>query len=287
MPEFSFIILTFNSQDYIEKLIKSLIKFFKEDIRSGKIEIVVVDNNSRDQTVSLVKKIRDIKLIENKENLGFSKGINLGASKSSSEYLVIINPDAEFKEGNILEAVKMFDKDKKLGVIGGRIINGSGKYEKSAGRFLKTFEILLMSLGLDEIFAVRNSPNNLREVDFVSGGFMIIRKSLFKKLSGFDENLFMYIEDMEFCYRVKKEGYKVIFDPKLTIFHKSHGSSSRSFAIKNIYKGLLYFQKKHGNSISYFMTKLILRLKAQMLVIVGRMTDNKYLTDTYLEALKT
>ncbi len=285
MPKISFVILTYNSSLYIEKLIKSLFTFFKEDIKKKKIEIIVVDNNSEDQTAVLVKKFENVRLIENKVNLGFSKGINLGVSQSRSEYVVILNPDTEFKGGDIFDVVEMFKKDRKLGVIGGRIINKYGNNEESAGRFLKTFEVFLMSLGLDEFFGVRSSPETLKEVDFVSGGFMIVRKDLFEKFSGFDENLFMYIEDMEFCFRVKKEGYRVMFDPKIYILHKSHGSSNRSFAIKNIYKGLLYFYKKHGNFLSYSIVKSMLYLKAFLLVIIGRIMNNKYLTDTYSKAL--
>ncbi|OGH39285.1 MAG: hypothetical protein A3B44_02275 [Candidatus Levybacteria bacterium RIFCSPLOWO2_01_FULL_38_21] len=287
MPKISFVILTYNSEIYIEKLINSLSTFFKEDIQKNKIEIIVVDNNSEDQTVVLVKKFVNVKLIENKDNVGFSKGVNLGVSKALSEYIVIINPDTEFRRGDIFDVIEMFEKDRKLGVIGGRIINKNGNNEKSAGRFLKIFEVFLMSLGLDELLGVRNSPKTLKEVDFVSGGFMIVKKDLFEKLSGFDENLFMYIEDMEFCFRVKKEGYRVMFDPRISIFHKSHGSSNRGFAIKNIFKGLLYFQKKHGTLPSYFMVKSMLILKACLLVMTGRIINNKYLIDTYSQALKT
>src|SRR3989344_3956773 len=97
MPKISFVILTYNSEIYIEKLINSLSTFFKEDIQKNKIEIIVVDNNSEDQTVVLVKKFVNVKLIENKDNVGFSKGVNLGVSKALSEYIVIINPDTEFR----------------------------------------------------------------------------------------------------------------------------------------------------------------------------------------------
>ena len=143
-----------------------------------------------------------------------------------------------------------------------------------------------MMLGLDEVFGARSSPLEFTEVDFVSGGFMIIRKKLFEELKGLDENLFMYVEDMEFCFRVKKAGYKVAFDPEVVISHHSHGSSNRSFAIGNIYKGLLYFHKKHGNNISYFMVRIMLILKANALVLIGKIINNRYLTNTYTTALK-
>ncbi|MEK7502231.1 MAG: glycosyltransferase family 2 protein [Patescibacteria group bacterium] len=281
MPIISFVILTYNSEAYIESLINSILKFYKEDIDKNIIEIVIVDNNSSDKTVSLAKKFNNLRIIENKENLGFSKGINLGVSRTSSEFVAILNPDTRLQGGDFFKTVEMFNKDEKLGVIGGKILNKDGKEEKSTGRFLKTFEVFLMALGLDELFGIRSSPNKLKDVDFVSGGFMIVRKKLFEKLSGFDENFFMYVEDMEFCYRVKNEGHKVLFDPSIIFFHFAHGSSSRGFAIKNIYKGLIYFQKKHGNYLSLFMVRLMLNLKAKLLVLFGRITGSKYLIETY------
>lgn len=286
MPEISFIVLTYNSQAYIGKLLKSLEAHFSENINRKKMEIIVIDNNSSDQTVRLVKRFEFAKIIENEENLGFSKGINLGVSGSLADYLVVINPDTEFKSGNIFEVIKKFEENKKLGVIGGKIVDKEGKPEKSCGRFLKTFEIFLMTLGLDEVFGVRSSPPEFAEVDFVSGGFMIIRRKIFEELKGLDENLFMYAEDMEFCFRVKKIGYKVAFDPQVVISHHGHGSSSRSFAIENIYKGLFYFHKKHGTKMSYFMVKIMLGLKAHVLVLIGKIINNRYLTDTYIKALK-
>jgi len=86
---------------------------------------------------------------------------------------------------------------------------------------------------------------------------------------------------MEFCFRVKRKGYKVYFSPNVVIVHARHGSSSRSFAIKNIYKGLVYFHKKHGSAFSYFMVKTMLTLKASALVMLGRIINNRYLKESY------
>lgn len=286
MPEISFLVLTYNSERFISKLLNSLFKSLEDEIQKEIVEIVIVDNNSEDNTIARVKKFKNITLIENNTNLGFSKGINKGVSNVKAEYVVFLNPDTELREGNILKILERFKDDEKLAVVGGKIIDKNGEDEKSAGRFHKTFEVILMSLGLDEMFGVRNSPNKLQEVDFVSGAFMIIRKKIFDKLSGFDENLFMYVEDMEFCYRAKKAGYKIIFDPDLIICHNIHGSSDRGFAIKNIHRGLLYFQKKHGSKFSFLLTAALLRLKVSLLVIIGKIMNNKYLTNTYRQVQK-
>ena len=282
----SVVIVTYNSADYIERLLKSIINFNKD----SDYEIIVVDNNSEDGTVKKVLSIKyevlSIKLIRNKENFGFAKGINIGARETKGEYLLFINPDTEWKSGSVDDFVSIFEQDPKVGVVGGKILNRNIKSEKSAGNFLKTSEVFLTAISLDEVFGVRFSPNKRCEVDFVSGGFMAVRRDLFEKLSGFDENLFIYIEDMEFCFRVRKGGLKVLFDPSIEIIHESHGSSNRGFAIQNIYKGLLYFHKKHGNIFSYNSVKLLLWTKALTLVTLGKIINNKYLTVTYSKLLR-
>lgn len=287
MPKISLITLTYNSSRHIDKLFKSLFAEFDEDLKSKKIEIVVVDNKSTDDTVKKVKKIggNKIRLIENDTNEGFAKGINLGVKNSTGEFVLTINPDAEFKSGDIFKALSLFE-DKKVGVVGGKMVDKNGDSEKSAGRFIKTAETFLLSVGLDEVFRVRVSPEKISEVDFVSGGFMLVSRKLFEENNGFDENFFMYIEDMEFCYRLKKSGYKVIFDPSIVIQHEGQGSSSRGFAVKNIFSGIYYFHKKHGSIFSQLSTKFLLRTKALSLVLMGKILNNKYLEETYSEALK-
>ena len=116
---------------------------------------------------------------------------------------------------------------------------------------------------------------------------MMVRSDVFRNLGGFDENYFMYVEDMDLCLRAKKENYKTYFSPSAIILHKGQGSSSRSFAIKNIYKGLIYFNKKHGNNLSLLLIKSLLVFKASVLVLLGKIINNKYLVLSYKEALKS
>lgn len=285
MIKTSIIVLTYNSAAHIEKLVKSIYKY---NI-NGNFETVIVDNASQDDTVGKILQLKsyDLKLIQNKENVGFSKGINIGAKEASGKYLLFINPDTQWNDGSINNLISVFEKDEGTGIVGGKIINDSGKSEKSAGKFLGILGTLILTLGLDEALGFRFSPGQLQEVDFVSGGFMMVRSDVFRNLGGFDENYFMYVEDMDLCFRAMKQNYKIYFSPNTTIIHEGQGSSSRSFAIKNIYKSLLYFQKKHGTKLSYFLIKSLLVLKASVLVLLGKIINNKYLVLSYKEALKS
>lgn len=279
MAEVSIIILTYNSSRFIEGLLKSLTK-------TKNAEILVVDNHSKDDTVKLAKKFENIKVIETGENLGFAKGINFGARQAEGKYLLFINPDTQLKSGDISSLVTIFTSHDKVGVVGGKLIDRNGTSEKSCGTYFGFIESLAIATGLDELTGVRYSPDKISKVDFVSGGFMMVDAKLFFGLGGFDEKFFMYVEDMELCYRVKKSGYQVYFTPEVVVEHEGQGSSSREFAVLNIYKGLLYFHKKHKNFLEYRIVWLALYIKAMMVYLLGRITNNSNYISTYGKALE-
>lgn len=288
MPTLSFVILTYNSSKYIHNLLNSLFVKFGSQLKDGEYEIIVVDNNSTDATLDIIEKNFDKKvhLFKNTENSGFAKGINIGSKIAKGSYLLFVNPDAEVIDGEVSSLLSVFNMHERAGVVGGRILNWQGKDELSAGKFYTFKNTFLLSLGLEEVLRVRFSPKKIQKVDFVSGGFMMVKKDVFEKFGGLDENLFMYIEDMEFCYRIKKKGLETYFCPGLTIRHIGQGSSDKSFAIVNIYKGLLYFHKKHMGFLSFVFVAVLLKTKALTLVILGKLMNNKYLSSTYVKALK-
>jgi GT2 family glycosyltransferase len=280
MAQVSIIILTYNSAQHIDKLLKSL-DSFRDDA-----EILIVDNASTDETVKIARKFGEkVKVYETGGNMGFAKGINFGSEKAKGEYLLFINPDSIFKKGSLIDMISVLEENEKAAVVGGKMISESGVSERSAGKFFNLWETLLIVLGLDEKLGVRFSPDKLTKVDFVSGGFMMVKSNIFKRLSGFDENFFMYVEDMEFCYRVKKAELETYFTPAVAISHKGQGSSNRTFAVVNIYKGIIYFYKKHKGNFQYNIVRSLLWLKACGIYLVGRLTNNEYYVKTYKEAL--
>ena len=266
---------------------QSLIKKYSSNINAKELEIIVADNKSLDDTLEKTDKYKEkVRIVENGGNLGYAKGNNLASKKANGEFLVFLNPDAKFIEGDLFDVISLFD-DADIGIIGGKIISLDGKKELSCGKFYNPLNILLLTLGLEESLGVRFAPNKKQKVDFVSGGFLFIRRKLFERLNGFDENYFMYVEDSDLCYQAKKKGFKVLYSNKATVQHVGQGSSNRTFAIVNIYKGLLYYSRKNGGKVNYFIVKLMLMIKARLLVLVGRVRNNKYLVDTYTEAMKT
>ncbi|MFH1833041.1 MAG: glycosyltransferase family 2 protein [Candidatus Levyibacteriota bacterium] len=290
MVKLSIIILSYNTKDLILKCIDSIASQYKEQLDKGELEIIVVDNASSDASASqisnLKSQISNLELIENEENVGFSKGNNRGAKAASGKYLLFLNSDTEVLDKNLLGMVGFLEKNEKLGILGAKLVNQNGKDQKSTGKFYTVFNTLLMLFGGEKLGLLRASPSSFKNVDWVSGAALMIRRDLLEKLNGFDEKIFMYMEDMELCYRIKENGFLVGFYPKAKILHKERGSSNREFAIVNIYQSLLYFSKKHRNRFDYLMIKKILALKAIISIFFGILINSRYLKDTYKKALK-
>ena len=265
---------------------------FKKELEGKELEIVVVDNNSSDDSVesienyiSNIKFDEKIKLIQNKENLGFGKGCNMGARKANGKYILFLNSDAQVLDKGFFGMTKFLDETPKVGILGGKLENNDGSVQSSAGKFYNLFNLLIMLLGLERLGFLRSSPKKIQKVDWVSGACLMIRNDIFRKLSGFDEKMFMYMEDMEICFRAKKLGYETYFYPDIKLLHKSLGSSSRTFAIINIYKGILHFYSKHKTHSEYLIAKALLILKAGILILIGFLIFNPELRNRYRKAI--
>ncbi len=285
MTKLSLIVLSYNTQNVTKTCIQSIRKQYQHELDSGEFEIILVDNASEDDSVAIIKqKFNNLKIIENKKNFGFSKGCNIGASIARGQYLFFLNSDAQIGDG-LEKMIAYADSDKQIGILGAKMENEDGSAQPSAGKFYTPFNVFLMLFGGEKIGMLRSSPKKITNVDWVSGAAMMIRKDLFDALHGFDENFFMYIEDMEICFRAKKKGYTVSFFPDIKVIHGHQGSSSRSFAIHNIYKGLLYFYKKHKSNMEYTIIRRMLLTKACLAILIGFCTQNTYLTTTYRKAI--
>ncbi|OGH12452.1 MAG: hypothetical protein A2857_06260 [Candidatus Levybacteria bacterium RIFCSPHIGHO2_01_FULL_36_15] len=290
MVKLSIIILTYNSSHYIKECVASIFSFYSREMEKGEFELIIFDNASSDDTIEILKNIkddyRDVKVFRNEKNLGFAGGMNKAVLHSNGKLILFINSDTVVNDRNIIRMVNLMEMDEKIGVLGGQMLDSKGIKELSAGRFYNLMNVFLLAVGFERIANVRFSPEKNEDVDFVSGGFMMVRKDVFISVGEFDENFFMYVEDMELCFNIKKSGFKIMFYPYAKIKHHKHGSSSRSFAVVNIYKGILYFYRKHKSRRSYFMVKSLLEVKASVAIFIGIITQNDYLKQTYRRSLE-
>jgi GT2 family glycosyltransferase len=285
--DLSIIILNYNTKELTLSCLKSLFQEYKEQLENKQIEIILVDNNSSDDSLSHFRKLMPkIKLIESAENLGFGNGNNLGAIEASGEYLLFLNSDTEVKDDGFLKMTEFLKGDKKIGIIGGKLRNPDGSIQKSCGKFYNLINLKLMLLGLERFGILRFSPKQTQKVDWVSGASLMIKKDVFKEVGMFEKELFMYMEDQELCYKAGLKGFETYFYKDVEIVHKERGSSNKTFAIVNIYKGIKFFYKKNKPKWQYPIVVLMLKTKALSLVVLGKILNNKYLVSTYSQALR-
>ncbi len=292
MVKLSIVILNYNTKDLTLNCLNSVVEQYEKKLEKNEFEIILVDNNSTDDSVLSIKKyvlkkgLPNLKIIENKENLGFSKGNNLGAKQALGEYILFLNSDTEIKDMGLVRMLEFMESNSNVGIVGGRLKNPDNSIQKSAGKFYTLFNVILLLLGGERLGLLRESPSKVSRTDWVSGACMMARKEIFKNLGGFEEKLFMYMEDMELCFRAKKKGYLTYFYPNIELLHKERGSSNRTFAIIHIYGGILFFYKKYMPLWQYNLVKRLLFLKALFIRNLGKIIGNKYYINTYGQALE-
>ncbi len=268
---------------------ESLYSTYKTYFDQKAWEYIIVDNHSEDDSAKIlqkaVKQYKGFSFIQNPQNNGFGAGNNLGTKHAKGEYLLFLNNDTTITGMGIKDMVSYMQEHQEISILGGELKNVDGTPQPSAGKFYTVFPLFLLLLGMQRFGGVDKNPKDIAKVDWVKGALLMIRKNVFEKLGGFDENIFMYTEDMELCYRAKKAGYSSYFFPTDGILHKDQGSSNRTFAIVNIYKNLLYFYKKHRSFWEYMLVKLLLQTKAILLILYGKLFNKEYFVVTYEKAL--
>lgn len=287
----SIILINYKKPELTIACINSLMNKLEKEFSGNLMEIVIVDNASNDHSLKRLKseikskKYINVKLIESENNNGFGKGCNIGAEVSRGKYLLFLNNDTMVKDRGLLDMVNYLEKNSEVAILGGQLKNVDGSLQPSAGGFYNLGKAIMLLLGLQKYGLLDKSPDKISNVDWVKGAVLMIKKEVFVKLGGFDANIFMYIEDMELCYRAKQLGYKIVFYPAVNITHEEYGSTNRAFAITNIYKNLLYFYRKHKSYAEYFILKVLLVAKAVILIVIGSLFGNSYLKNTYKQAL--
>lgn len=255
MIELSIIIVNYNVKAFLQNCLSSILRS-TEKINS---EIIVVDNASDDGSVELIKKnFPQVKLIESKINLGFSRANNLGLQVAQGRYICLINPDTIVEESTFHEMIKFMNEHPEVGLAGCKILNPDGTFQLACRRSFPTPWVAFTKIvGLSKffpkskIFARYNltylDENQSYEVDAVSGSFMFLRREVYEKIGGLDETFFMYGEDLDYCYRVKKAGFQVYYVHTTQIIHFKGESTKRSNIdeIKHFYEAMRLFVRKH------------------------------------------
>ena len=251
----SVIIVSYNVKEYLMQCIRSV---YKSDLDSNEFEIIVVDNDSHDGSIQEIqKKFNKVIIKANKKNYGFSKAINQAISISSGKYLSIINPDCIVREKTFSKLINFLEKNKNVGCVGPKILNVDGTIQHSCKRSFPTpLNALPRLLGLDKLFPKSKwfgkynltyiDDTKQQNVDSISGAFMLMPKLVVDKIGSFDENFFMFGEDIDYCYRIKENGYLVCYNPDTEIIHyKGESVKNAPYDMVNIFYSAMniYFDK--------------------------------------------
>lgn len=293
--DLSVIIVNWNTKKLLEDCLKSIFKFTK----GISFEAIVVDNGSGDSSQAMVRgKYPNVKLVENKDNLGFTKANNQGIKIAKGKYILLLNSDTYLIENSFKILVDFANHQKNLGAVGPLLLNLDNSVQQSVGFFPHLPQIFYWSTFLDDLpFGKLLKPYHMdhdsfyqkeHEVDWVTGAAYFIPQSTVKNVSVLDERIFMYGEEVEWSYRIKKAGFKIYFTPKTKIIHIGRGSSGNfpSSAYVGEFKGLIYFYKKHKGLLALQILRFFLKIGALARIILFFLLGKKELAKCYVQSFK-
>jgi GT2 family glycosyltransferase len=219
-------------------------------------EIIVIDNLSKDDSCEMVKRLfPKVKLIENSENYGFSKGNNIAVEQAQGEYLCILNPDTVVAEDTFEILLNFSEEHKNLGILGCRLVDGHGRFLPESKRYVPTPKVAVKKmLGYTDSYYVKELDEiAIGTVPVLVGAFMILRKSVYKEVHGFDEDYFMYGDDIDLSYKVDELGYDNMYNGKTAILHyKGESTLKDKVYAKRFYGAMQLFYIKHFKSSFLF-----------------------------------
>lgn len=251
----SIIIVNYNVRYFLEQCLHSI----RKAARGIEAEIIIVDNASVDDSVLMIQNnFPEVRLIESKTNLGFSKAINLGFQCAQGQYILLLNPDTLVEEDCFRSCLEFMDQHAGAGALGVKMYDGSGQYLPESKRgfpglwasFCKMsglYKLAPATKWFNPYYLGHLDENETNEVDVLSGAFMMIPAEVYKKLNGLDESYFMYGEDIDLSYRIQKAGLKNYYFPKTAIVHFKGESTSKGSLnyIVMFYKAMTLFAQKH------------------------------------------
>ncbi len=289
MVRLSIIILSYNTKSLTEQCIQSLLSQLQQNQQTS-FEIVVVDNGSRDGSVQMLNnlkfKIKNLKLILNNNNIGYPKGNNQALKMAKGEYILFLNSDVIVENVDFDNILSFLDDHQQTAVLTVKVVLPDKTTDPASHRgFPNIWNSFCYFFGLERLFKrvpvfnkffggyhlVHLDLNTIHEIDSPTGAFYLTRKNILDKLNGFDEDFFMYGEDIDLSFRIKELGYHIIYNPQYRVIHLKHASGldqsdekTRKKTREYFYEAMKIFYKKHYeriypsfiNNLVYFFINL-------------------------------
>ncbi len=293
--DLSVIVVNWNTKDLAIKCLESVFKLTK----GVTFELIVVDNASSDGTSEEIKKhFPMVRLLENKQNLGYAKANNQGIKVAKGKYILLLNSDAYLLENSLPKLVRKAKSLSKFGALAPLILNEDKTVQQSGGFFPHLPQIFYWMTFIDNLpgglllkpFHINHNSfyRSDQTLDWLTGACILVSQNAIKKVGVLDENIFMYGEDLEWCFRLKKAGLQIYFSPVTKVVHLGGGSANkiRTSAITREYQGIIYFYQKYKGNISLQILKVLLKIGALLRIILFGLLGRKELARSYVEAFK-
>lgn len=277
MVDLSIIIVSFNSRRHLDQCLGSI---FNNPIKSS-YELIVVDNNSSDGTVEFVQKAcPQGRIIINRENKGFAAANNQAFKVVQGRYLLLLNPDTIVRNGSLDELVAFMDSHDNCGAAGTTLLNSDGKVQPTGVKFPGLWNMFVESVFLDRLFPRSRifgrhkegyeEGRSPRSVDYVQGTCLIVRSGTLAEVGSFDDRFFMYFEEVDWCWRMKKAGWRVCLCPSVTIIHlggeiRGHFDEHR---LMYYHKSLLQFSTIHYGVGRTVLFRILIFCRSLIRVVV-------------------
>lgn len=277
-PDISIIIVTWN----VREMLRRALRCIYATVRRASFEVLVVDNASADGSATMVcAEFSQVTLIANRENLGFGRANNQAAALARGRYLLLLNPDAFVHEGAIDEMVAFMDAHPEAGASGCRLRYEDGSLQSSVTAFPTLLTELWTTLGLDRVFSRHpifgqymvhhEQLDYVQEVDSLMGAFLMLRRDVIAQVGLFDERFFMYSEEVDLCYRLRRAGWRNYFVPQAEATHVWGGSAwqIQGESFLRIFRSRVQFFRKHYGDWSVLAYKGVLLLAALSRTVIG------------------
>ena len=259
--QLSVIILNYKVRYFLELCVLSV----QKALEGMDAEIIVVDNDSSDDSCAMMKsRFPNVKLIENKENVGFPKGNNIGVAHAKGEYICILNPDTVVAEDTFRKVLDFAKAQIDLGIVGCKLIDGTGKFLPESKRGVPTpwvaftklfglYNLFPKTSAFNKYYAQHLSPIETGKVAILVGAFMVLKRELYNEIGGFDERYFMYGEDVDLSYMALLKGKNNFYFHDTTVIqYKGESTVKDGTYMKRFQRAMHFFYKKHFNGSVLF-----------------------------------
>lgn len=274
----SILIVNWNTRDLAVKCLNSALK----NAPPFEFEVIVIDNHSPDGSaealINLFGSNKKIQIIPALRNLGFAKANNLAFERASGEFILLLNPDTEAREGALEKLVRYLEQNPEVGVVGPKLLNPDGTTQPSVRRFPRIWPSVLVFSGLHRFFRPHRylmedfDYNQEAEVDQVMGAALLTRRSIISELGFLDEKFWLWYEEVDFCKRVKDAGYQVKYYSKAVVTHQG----AQSFSQMNMYerkravaRSLVYYFQKHGS----WFEAILIEIAVPVVLFTAKLLD--------------